>query len=306
MNFGLCCLFYYEPIKFKTYTYTGIKKIANTNIVDAHKKVVSIWEHNIKSLQQGIDFCLENKISGYRIASDLLPQLDRVVADGIVTQKDLEWVTEELKKVNTTGIILSMHPGQHVNMGSPTESVIYNSMRDLKNHFFIAEPLGCKEINFHLGGGYGDKKSAIERFKQNMRKELTDTQLNWITLENDELTYSIKEVVEVCKDLGVRATYDIHHQRCHELAYDADGVPEEYFEWAKETWKDYDYQRMHISTPRDGYTTASKSRPHHDYIDINDLPLWMIGKENLHVDIEAKAKEVAIKKLRNEIIQLSV
>jgi UV DNA damage endonuclease len=106
--------------------------------------------------------------------------------------------------------------------------------------------------------------------------------------------------------LGVRATYDIHHQRCHELSYDADGVPEEYFEWAKETWKDYDYQRMHISTPRDGYTTASKSRPHHDYIDINDLPSWMIGKENLHVDIEAKAKEVAIKKLRNEIIQLSI
>ncbi len=27
MEFGLCCLFHKEPIKFKTYTYVGIKKL---------------------------------------------------------------------------------------------------------------------------------------------------------------------------------------------------------------------------------------------------------------------------------------
>lgn len=34
---------------------------------------------------------------------------------------------------------------------------------------------------------------------------------------------------------------------------------------------------------------------------VNDLPQWMIEKDFLHVDIEAKAKEVAIKQLRESI-----
>lgn len=301
MEFGLCCLFYNEPIKFKTYTYSGIKKISGSDMPGARKKVLDIWQHNIKTLQQAIDYCVKHDIKSYRIGSDLLPQMDRMVDDGVVSQTDLDWATEELKKINSQGIILSMHPGQHVNMGSPTESVIHNSMRDLKNHFFVAEPLGCTEINFHLGGSYGDKESAIKRFIFNMNQYLTSYQRSWITLENDELNYSIKEVVGVCKELHMRATYDIHHQRCHELSYAADGTPEEYFEMARETWKGYNYQRMHISTPKDGYSTCAKSRPHHDFIDPNDLPQWMIEKDFLYVDIEAKAKEVAIKQLRESI-----
>jgi UV DNA damage endonuclease len=300
MEFGLCCLFYDEPIKFKTYTYSGIKKLSDKK--EAHKKVTDIWEHNINTLQKAIDYCRSHNIKGYRIGSDLLPQMDRMVDDGVVTHEDLDRATEKLSNINSSGIILSMHPGQHVNMGSPTESVIHNSMRDLKNHFFVAKPLGCTEINFHLGGSYGDKESAMVRFKHNMHTLLTPEQLSWITLENDELNYSIKEVIEVCKELGVRATYDIHHQRCYQLNHEADGSPKDYFDWAGETWKEHSYQRMHISTPRgDGYTTASKSRPHHDFISVVDMPAWMTQQAFLYVDIEAKAKEVAIKQLRSDL-----
>lgn len=39
MEFGLCCLFYKEPIKFKTYTYVGIKKLPKQ---EAWEKVMSI------------------------------------------------------------------------------------------------------------------------------------------------------------------------------------------------------------------------------------------------------------------------
>lgn len=103
------------------------------------------------------------------------------------------------------------------------------------------------------------------------------------------------------KVMSIRCTYDLHHQRCHELKYPADGTEEEYFEWARETWKNYNYMRMHISTPKAGYTSIAKSRPHHNFIDINDLPRWLLDKDFLHLDIEAKAKEEAIKKLMEDI-----
>lgn len=59
MEFGLCCLFYNEPIKFKTYTYSGIKKISGNDMDGARKKVLDIWQHNIKTLQQAIDYCVK-------------------------------------------------------------------------------------------------------------------------------------------------------------------------------------------------------------------------------------------------------
>ena len=42
MEFGLCCLFYKELIKFKTYTYAGIKKLPKQ---EAWEKVIGIWKH---------------------------------------------------------------------------------------------------------------------------------------------------------------------------------------------------------------------------------------------------------------------
>lgn len=298
MEYGLCCLFYDEPIKFKTCTYAGIKKLDKQA---AWEKVIGIWKHNIVTLQTAIDYCKNNGIKSYRIGSDLLPQLHRMISDSIVSEQDLKWATDELSKINSDGVILSMHPGQHVNMGSPDENVIINSVRDLQDHFFVAKPLGCTEINIHMGGAYGDKVSAIARLKHNMKTKLTPTELSWITFENDELNYSLKETVEVCKDLGIRCTYDLHHQRCHELKYPADGTEQEYFEWAKETWEGYSYMRMHISTPKDGYTTQSKSRPHHNFINVDDLPQWLLEKDFLHLDIEAKAKETAIKQLMEAV-----
>ena len=88
MEFGLCCLFYKEPIKFKTYTYAGIKKLPKQ---EAWEKVMSIWKHNISTLQDALNFCKNNNIKSYRIGSDLLPQLHRMISDNIVTEQDLLW-----------------------------------------------------------------------------------------------------------------------------------------------------------------------------------------------------------------------
>jgi UV DNA damage endonuclease len=302
MEYGLCCLFWDEPIKFKTYTYAGITKILKEKGMDsAREKVFGIWQHNVETLQAAMDYCANNGIKSYRIGSDLLPQLHRMISDGIATQQDLDRYTTKLSNLNTRGLILSMHPGQHVNMGSPSTDVITNSVRDLKDHFFVAKPLGCTEINIHIGGAYGDKISAMDRFVENMQRELTPEELSWITLENDELNFNVEETVSVCNRLGIRMTYDLHHQRCYELKYGIEKSTREWFDLAATTWKNYDYQRLHISTPRDGYTTQAKSRPHHDFITPTDIPEWLTNIPDVHVDIEAKAKETAIFKLREAL-----
>lgn len=299
MNFGLCCLFNKEPIKFKTYTFSNIKKMFDINKEETTVKIETVLENNIRSLQLAINYCSKNNIGSYRISSDIFPQMDRVKL--LLGEDFFNVYLGKLENIESCGIILSMHPGQHVNMGSPNISVVESSIQDIKNHIEIASRLGCNEINIHMGGSYGDKKSSKVRFIENMRKFLTREELNFITIENDELNFSIEDVVVVCKDLGVRATYDFHHQRCFFIE-NRDKIKEEkLFNMARETWKNFDYQRVHLSTPREGFISKSGARPHSDYIDINDFPKWILKYENVHMDVEAKAKEESIFNLKKEL-----
>lgn len=56
---------------------------------------------------------------------------------------------------------------------------------------------------------------------------------------------------------------------------------------------------FHLSSPKDGWESY-KLRNHHDYIDANDFPAcWM--NLNITVKVEAKAKELAVLKLKRDI-----
>lgn len=301
MEYGLCCLFYNEPIKFRTYTRTAVERLSQTKPQAAKEKVIEIINHNIRTLQTALDYCRDHDINSYRISSDLIPHMSTMRKMNIISDKQMNLFAEQLRNINSHDLILSMHPGQHVNMGSPNQKVIDNSVLDLKEHFWVAEKVGCTEINIHLGGSYGDKKSAIKRFISNMKSRIPADQLKWITLENDELNYSIEDVYNVAKKLGIRATYDIHHQRCYELRYPGSRSRMENYLLCAETWEGYGYQRLHISSPKQGYSSVVQSRPHHDFIQPEDIPEWLLQMKHIHLDIEAKAKEKAIRELRNQL-----
>ncbi len=262
-------------------------------------KVFSVWEANILALQRAMDYCAINRIKGYRISSGLFPKVDHLLAEGVIAAADLARYHQQLAALETKGLLLSMHPGQHVNLGSPTPEVVANSLADLRYHFGIARAVGAGEVNIHLGGVYGDKEAALARFTA-VVQALPAADRALLTVENDELNYSIDEVVTVAATLGLRVVYDIHHQRCHELKYAATGSEWDYFCRARASWPAEQMQRLHLSSPRDGFGTVSSSRPHSDYIDREDIPDWLAAQPVL-VDIEAKAKELAIKQMKNDV-----
>lgn len=303
MEFGLCCKFYEEPIKFRIYTLKNIQGLFNKDRAAAKEKVLNVVSHNIQSLQAALDYCRDHSIKSFRITSDLIPHLTSMRKLGILSGRDLAQIQQSLSEIKTHNIILSMHPGQHVNMGSPRANVIANSLTDLEEHFFVAEPLDCREINIHVGGTYGDKTLATKQFVANMQILIPQDKLQWITIENDEINYSVQNVVAIAQELGIRATYDIHHQRCYEMRHPGGKSEKEYLELCKSTWAGYEYQRVHLSSPKFGYTNFAKSRSHHNFINIDDFPNWLLDYPGIHLDIEAKAKEVAIADLRERLKQ---
>jgi len=295
IEMGLCCEFYKEPIKYKIYTKAVLLK---KTIEEQKEKILEVCNNNIESLQKSMDYCKENDIKTFRVSSNILPHYYTIKE--ILSKEELDNLIDKIKQINTHNINLSLHPGQYVNLGSPKEGVIQNSIDDLLYHKLLADCLNFKEINIHLGGTYGDKEEAKRVFIENVKDRIPEI-IPYLTIENDELNYHIVEVVDVCKELGIRTTYDLHHQRCYNLKEEINGNEIEWFELAKSTWTDlgYDYMRMHISSPKDGYSTASKSRPHSDYIEPTDIPKWLKKQDFLvYLDIEAKHKECSIMELR--------
>jgi UV DNA damage endonuclease len=301
LKLGLCCLFHNEPIKFKTYTKTALQKLSLPEQVE---KILTICLHNIKTLQEAIIYCHKNNIESYRFGSDLFPHFDYI--SSVLSEKDTSWLFEKLSSVNTKNIKLSCHPGQHVNLGSPTGSVVINSVTDLEYHKRLCESLNSNECNIHIGGCYDSKDSAKKRFIETYNLY----NLKYITIENDELCYSVEDCLEVANNLRIPVTFDLHHHRCHLLKHDysSEFTEHELFLKCKQTWIDagYNYMRMHLSNPKiQEYTTASKSRGHSDMIyDLDSIPGWLKEESlsfDVHLDIEAKYKETAIFDLLNKL-----
>lgn len=301
MNLGLCCLLHNnKEYKFRTYTKARLERL---DFDEARANVHEVIAHNAEMLGRFFDYCRLNGITSYRLSSDLIPHFKYITERGLLAENELEDFLAAFGSHNTSGICLSMHPGQHVAIGSNRQEVIDNSAADLRYHVLLQDAIGFKEMNIHGGGAYGDKAAAKARWIESSA-EFKD----YLTIENDELTYTIDDCLEIGNAAGIPVTFDLHHHRCHQLKedYTPSKSEREYFLLARQTWIDSgrDYQRIHISTPRDTYTTAAKSRPHHEYISPTDIPDWLLEESKrfpLHIDVEAKAKEKAIFQLSEDL-----
>jgi UV DNA damage endonuclease len=60
---------------------------------------------------------------------------------------------------------------------------------------------------------------------------------------------------------------------------------------------------FHVSSPKNGWQKGSP-KPHADYIDPADFPSCWRGKK-ITVDVEAKAKELAVLQLMKELGQIA-
>jgi UV DNA damage endonuclease len=293
LRFGLCCYFKSIPITYKTTTATSLLKKENRIEI-----LNSLILHNLASLQSTLELLPERKIFSFRINSELLPfythpEVGYAIDDLPGKDEIYERFAHCKKCAEQNNIRLTFHPDQFVVLSSPKEQTVQSSIFELEYHGLMAELVGADIINIHLGGTYGDKKSAIQRFESNFQR-LSKRVQERLSLENDDRSYTPSDLFTTCQKLKIPLVYDIHHHRClnDTLSY------EEATQIALKTW--YREPLFHISSPLHGWESKD-NRPHHDYIDIHDFPLFWLDLGPLTVEVEAKAKELAIEKLQNEL-----
>ena len=294
IRFGLCCIFKEQPIKFRITTAAFLSKRSNE---EQRNRLSELCLINAESLLKALAYCHQNKIGDFRINSQILPL--KTHPDQGYDIRDLPGSDQIIQAFKACGeysrknnIRTTFHPDQFIVLSSPHPDVVSRSIADLQYQAQVAQWVNADVINIHAGGVYGDKPSAIKRLVHTV-ETLPDPVRKRLTLENDDRSYSPRDLLPVCADLNVPLVYDVHHHRC----LPDDLSIEKATERCMQTWNREPL--FHLSSPKEGWQ-ASNNRKHHDYIHIDDMPPGWLSMD-ITVEVEAKAKELAIQKLMADL-----
>ncbi|KAF2741030.1 UV-endonuclease UvdE [Polyplosphaeria fusca] len=203
------------------------------------------------------------------------------------------------KVIAELGHRVTTHPGQFTQLGSPRKQVIDAAIRDLEFHDELLSLLKLPPqqdrdavMILHLGGAFGDKPAAIDRFRENYAG-LSQSIKNRLVLENDDVVWSLHELLPLCQELNIPFVLDFHH---HNIKFDASQIREgtkdvvELFPQIIETWTRKGITpKMHYSESCPDAVTARSRRKHSPRV--MTLPPC---PTNMDLMIEAKDKEQAV------------
>jgi UV DNA damage endonuclease len=296
IRLGLCCIFRDQPIKFRTTTAAAISRMKRA---DGLLKLSGLCMANADAVLASLEFCAENGIGCFRINSQILPLKTHPECGYAVDDlPEGDEIVRRFKKCRRFAkrhkLRTCFHPDQFVVLNSSRPDVVEKSIEELEYQCEVAKWVGADVVSIHGGGAYGDKEKALARFARNL-KRLSRRVRSRLTVENDDRTYTPADLLPLCHAEGVPLVYDVHHHRCNQ-----DGLSEEEAtEQAIATWNRE--PMFHISSPIEGWKGPKPGR-HHDFIAVKDFPVFWRDLD-LTVEVEAKAKEVAVLKLKRQLAE---
>lgn len=174
-----------------------------------------------------------------------------------------------------------------------------SSIRDLEYHSEMLQLLKLPPqqdrdavMILHMGGVFGDKAATLDRFRKTYEGLSQDIK-NRLVLENDDVAWSVHDLLPVCEELNIPLVLDFHH---HNIIFDSSQVREgtldimNLFDRIKATWTRKGItQKMHYSEPVPSAITKRQRRKHSDRV--ATLPPC---DPTIDLMIEAKDKEQAV------------
>lgn len=305
-RFGYCCI---------NTTLKKEKKITSNRTMRKatfQKKGINyaseLFLKNVIDLEKIIHWNIDNGITLFRISSTIAPWFSEYEFNEL---PDAEQIANTMNRIgnfsNNNNMRLTMHPGPYNCLASSNESVIENAIKDLSMHGFIMDLLQQPRthqavINIHIGGAYGNRKKALETWRNNFKK-LPESVKSRLTVENDDKLnmYSTAMLYEeIYQKINVPVVFDSLHFKCGPQ----DSTYDEAFMMAIDSWpKDIRPVCHHSSSKKVWEDSSISSRTAHAnfcYEQFDDL------NYSVDVELETKAKEKAWFKYQADYCNSSV
>lgn len=287
----------------KTMTATNFAKIADRDA--AIRKLERLAAENIHNTLRLLRHNRAHDIRLYRFSSKLIPLMGHELLAG---WDPIPTLADELRALGgyakEHGMRVSFHPDHFTVLSTPREDVLRNSILDLLRHSLLLDTMGLDDrakCNIHVGGTYGDKNKAGERFIRHYL-QLDAAVRRRITLENDDKTFTAAETLDICEQVQAPMVLDVHHHDVNSGGETLDAL------WPRiaATWNGQAIPpKIHMSSPKN----EKDPRGHADYVEADKLMAFMriaaeTGTERVDVMLEAKMKDSALFKLMEDLSRL--
>ncbi|TGZ76742.1 UV-endonuclease UvdE [Ascodesmis nigricans] len=263
--------------------------------------VQSLGLQNARDLITLIRWNERYNIKFLRISSEMFP-----FASHPIYGYDLDFAVPVLREAGRLAIQwghrLTTHPGQFTQIASPRKEVIEASVKDLEYHCQLLSGLGLEGqadrdavMILHMGGVFGDKEATLKRFEENYTKRLSEEMKRRLVLENDDVSWSVHDLLPTCESLNIPLVLDYHHHNLIHSPTLRSGtldllplLPRITATWTRKRIT----QKQHYSEPCAGATTLREMRKHSPRVRV--LPPC---DPTMDLMIEAKDKEQAVLEL---------
>jgi len=299
-NYGYCCI--NLTLQKEHDIKIGRSMIKRTFTAKGIKYAGELAEANVRDLIEIIKWNHKQGINVYRMSSSMFPWMSEYELTDL---PNWQTISNLLKGAGTLvqkyGQRVGFHPGQFCVLPSPTPKVVTSAIRELDQSALILDSMGLPQnhtysMNIHVGGSYGDKDAAKQRFVENFKRLSPSAQAR-LVLENDDkpAQYGVEDLYEIYEKTNIPITFDYHHHRCYE-----DPMSEEAaLKLCATTWPKGIRQLCHYSSSKKlNEDDSAILRAHADYV------YEKIETYNMDIDIEleVKAKELALLKYNKEFL----
>jgi UV DNA damage endonuclease len=285
---GLVCITSSDAVRYRTMTR---KRLLLLDEVEQKNALRRLYADNLSRLDAAIDYCHAHEIRLYRLTSSLFPFADDPIGEDVLNEFS-EVIAATGQRALDSSIRLVSHPDQFVVLSSDSPPVVENSIKILETHARVMDMLKQPRSSWAVIEIHGGKKGRSEQLVK-VIGQLPEAIRFRLALENDEYSYSASEMLKVCRAARVPMVLDAHHHVVHEKleSYEHQSIAK-MLRAARETWPVPEWQLVHISNGRGFFN----DRHHSDLIAV--MP--SAYRNAPWIEVEAKLKELAIEKLKNE------
>jgi len=255
--------------------------------------VQELLNENLAMLTDILAWNQEHGIDMFRLTSDLVPFGSHEEVDVAQLDFSLAVAVPSL----AAGMRLSTHPGQFTVISS-AGTVWENSLTELLYQSELMDILGIDgDIVIHGGGVYGQREETATRIAEHI-ETLSQPLRGRLRLENDERSWSVDHLLPICERTGTPLIVD----NLHHVINGSRPLAE--LPWARigATWGGR-LPKLHYSEQ----DPSKRPGAHSEYLTADLFRRFRdaVGLEDYDVMLESKGKELALLRLREELVGLA-
>jgi len=299
-NIGYCCIPMGCNVGLKKKEQITVNRGMVRKTFDAKglPYVSELIIENLKDTLKVLDYNLKNHIYIYRLSSDSFPWMSEYEFSDLPNFNVIKNLMAKIgDKIKSNGIRTSYHPGPFNVLASENLSVVEKTIKELNKHAELMDLMGLDQttfypINIHINTTQPTREEAAQRFVDRF-PSLSESCRKRLTLENDDSPnqYSVKILHDlVHTKIGIPIVFDQHHFNYGPQ----DQTMEEALRLAHSTWSTR--VMTHMSSPKTLEDNSGKQIAHADYI-YEEIKTFGL---DFDTEIEAKAKDLAVIKYRNQ------